>query len=81
MFTGNVSIGHIGKEMFSNLIGGERWKWYLKLDDNTVPPGCMRRGEAATYEEARAAVEHNWLVWLNGSWTDREKLNSAAVFL
>ena len=63
--TGTLSIGHIGKEMFSNLAGaGGRWRWYLKIDHNTVPPDCTRDAYAETFEEAKAAVERNWRIWL-----------------
>lgn len=44
--TDSMSIGHIGKEMFSNP-GGLRWRWYLKVDPDTVPPGCTRMASKA----------------------------------
>ena len=37
--TGTISIGHIGKEIFSNLGGGgPRWRWYLKIDHKRCRP-------------------------------------------
>ena len=66
--TGTLSIGHIGKEMFSNLLGGgPRWRWYLKLDHNAVPPGCVRDAYAETFDEAKEAVERNWRIWLRAA--------------
>ena len=65
--SGALSVAHIGKEMFSNLIGGARWRWYLKIDDNTVPPGCERRGDAESLDEAKAAVERNWRIWIDAA--------------
>ena len=66
--TDSMSIGHIGKEMFSNLGGGGlRWRWYLKVDPNTVPPGCTRDAYAETFDEAKAAVERNWRIWLRAA--------------
>ena len=66
--TGTLSIGHIGKEMFSNLLGGSpRWRWYLKLDHNTVPPGFVRDGYAESFDEAKAAIERNWRIWLDAA--------------
>ena len=58
--------------MFSNPGGGgPRWRWYLKVDPNTVPPGCTRDAYAETFDEAKAAVERNWRIWLErrGLWS------------
>jgi hypothetical protein len=57
--SGNLSVAHIGKEMFSQLVaGGARWRWNFSIGNG--PPGFERHGHADTFEEAKAAVERNW---------------------
>ena len=61
--SGDLSIAHIGKEMFSQLAGGgPRWRWYFKT--HSGPPGFAHDGEADTFEAAKAQVERNWQAWL-----------------
>jgi hypothetical protein len=64
--SGDLSVAHIGKEMFSELVGGgARWRWNFSIGNG--PLGFERHGHADTFEEARAAVERNWEAWLKAA--------------
>jgi hypothetical protein len=64
--SGDLSVCHIGKEMFSELVGGgARWRWNFKM--HIGPPGFVPLGYADSYEEAKAAVERNWQLWLTAA--------------
>jgi hypothetical protein len=66
--TGNISVGQIGKEMFSQTAGGgPRWRWYLKIDHHAAPDGFVRDDYAASLDEAKALIERNWLLWLEAA--------------
>jgi hypothetical protein len=66
--SGSISVGHIGKEMFSEMAGGSpRWRWYLKIDHDAAPKGFVRDGYVDGLEQARASIEHNWQTWLKAA--------------
>jgi hypothetical protein len=64
--SGSLEVAHISKDFYSVTAGSAGyWSWTFELG-NAVPPGFQHHGTAATYEEAKAAVERNWQAWLEG---------------
>jgi hypothetical protein len=63
--SGNIVIGHIGKEIFSALAGGgERWNWRLFVDHDAIPTGFVRGDTTSSLEEAKQQLELSWYQWI-----------------
>ena len=56
-------IGHIGKDVLSALTSHAiQWRWFISI--GSTPSGFQHSGFADTLDDAKAAVEWNWKVWL-----------------
>jgi hypothetical protein len=77
--SGDLSVAHIGKEMFSQLAGGgARWRWTFAI--MVGPKGFEPNGQADTFEAAKANVERNWQAWLAAAGLNQQSNCSGAAW-
>jgi hypothetical protein len=66
VLSGDLRIAHIGKDVLSGLANNAvTWRWDFAIGYG--PRGFDAHGRAVTFDEAKAAVELNWQVWLTAA--------------